>query len=328
MRVLFAPLEGMTDGIFRRAHRELFGGAAEYTIPFLRLTGDLALTGGERREISPEENAHVPCVPQVLTKDADQLLWAAGMLRDLGYDMLDLNLGCPAPTVVTRGRGSAMLKDADALRRFFDRVFPACPLPLSVKTRIGFSSPEEWPAILSALGDYPIRRAVIHPRTREEQYAGPLHADAFAAAAEALGARAVWNGEADTPARIAQIGARFPETDTVMIGRGLIRDPALARRLSGGRAADRDEMKAFFGRLYRDYRARFGLSVALGRMKKLSFLLCEGMEGGRRLHKEVKKAATEERYLAAAERMLDAWVPPEAGRTFRAPEGEDGIWLF
>ena len=311
MKVLFAPLEGMTDGIFRRAHRDLFGGAEEYVIPFIRLTGDMALTGGERREISPGENAGIPCVPQVLTKEADQLLWAATMLRDLGYGAVDLNLGCPAPTVVTRGRGSAMLRDLAALRRFFDRVFPACPIRLSVKTRIGFSSPDEWEKILDVLSDYPLSRVVIHPRTREEQYEGPLHPEAFAAALERLGKRAVWNGDLRSSQDAEKIARLFPGTERVMIGRGLIRDPSLARRLSGGKAADRDEVKAFFGRLFGDYLRRFGLPVALGRMKKLSCLMSEGMPEGKKLYKDIKKSASAERYLTAADKLLDAWRPAD-----------------
>ena len=301
----------MTDGIFRRAHHELFGGVEEYTIPFIRLTGDMALTGGERREISPGENAGIPCVPQVLTKEAEQLLWAAGMLRDLGYGTVDLNLGCPAPTVVTRGRGSAMLRDPAALRRFFDRVFPACPIRLSVKTRIGFSSPGEWEKLLEVLADYPLSRVVIHPRTREEQYTGAIHPEAFAAALELFGPRAVWNGDILSPADADRLTRRFPGTAGVMIGRGLIRDPSLARRLSGGKAADRDEMKAFFNRLFGDYLKRFGLPVALGRMKKLFLLLSEGMPEGKKLYKEIKKASAAERYLAASDKLLDLWRPAD-----------------
>ena len=136
-------MEGMTDSLFRQAHHDMFGAVSAYYIPFIRLTGDLKLTNGETREISPEENAAFPCVPQVLTKDADQLLWAGRMLGDLGYGLMDLNLGCPAPTVVTRGRGSALLKDPDALKRLFDRYFASCPLPLSVKTRMTSSKREQ-----------------------------------------------------------------------------------------------------------------------------------------------------------------------------------------
>ena len=311
MKTFFAPMEGMTDSLFRQAHHDLFGAVSAYYIPFIRLTGDLKLTNGETREISPEENAAFPCVPQVLTKDADQLLWAGRMLGDLGYGLMDLNLGCPAPTVVTRGRGSALLKDPDALKRLFDRYFASCPLPLSVKTRIGFESPGEWPAILEVLADYPLARAVIHPRTREEQYAGEIHEDAFALAAERLGERAVWNGEVNTVGDFRRVSLRFPKIGGIMAGRGLVRDPSLFRRLGGGKAADRDEMKAFFTRLYRAYRERFGVTVALGRMKKLSALVCEGMADGRKLLKDVSKAAGEERYLSAAERMLDRWRAPD-----------------
>ena len=314
LKTLFAPLEGMTDGIFRRAHYDFFGGVEEYAIPFIRLTGDLALTGGERREISPGENAGIPCVPQVLTKEAEQLLWAAGMLRDLGYGTVDLNLGCPAPTVVTRGRGSAMLQDPAALRRFFDRVFPACPIRLSVKTRIGFSSPDEWEKLLDVLADYPLSRVVIHPRTREEQYSGPVHPEAFAAALERFGPRAVWNGDILTPADADRITRLFPGTDGVMIGRGLIRDPSLARRLSGGKSADLGEIKAFFDRLFGDYLERFGLPVALGRMKKLFLLLSEGMPEGKKMYKDIKKASSADRYLAASEKMLGSWRPADGDR--------------
>ncbi len=314
MKILFAPLEGMTDGIFRRAHHDFFGGVEEYTIPFIRLTGDMALTGGETREISPGENAGIPCVPQVLTKEAEQLLWAAGMLRDLGYGTVDLNLGCPAPTVVTRGRGSAMLKDPAALRRFFDGVFPACPIRLSVKTRIGFSSPDEWEKLLDVLADYPLSRVVIHPRTREEQYSGPVHPEAFAAALERFGPRAVWNGDILTPADADRITRLLPGTDGVMIGRGLIRDPSLARRLSGGKSADRGEIKAFFDRLFGDYLERFGLPVALGRMKKLFLLLSEGMPEGKKMYKDIKKASSADRYLAASEKMLGSWRPADGDR--------------
>ena len=310
MKCFFAPLEGMTDAVFRRAHRDLFGGCDAYFIPFLRLTGDLALTNGEKRELSPAENAGIPCVPQVLTKDADQLLWAGRMLGDMGYGLMDLNLGCPAPTVVTRGRGSALLNEPDALRRLLDRYFATCPLPLSVKTRIGFSSPGEWPGILDALAAYPLARVTVHPRTREEQYSGPIHEDAFALAAGLLGERAVWNGEADTGEKIRYIGERFPGIGGVMTGRGAVRDPSLFRRFRGGKAADRDEMRAFFARLYRDYRERFGLPVALGRMKKLSALVCAGMPDGRKLLKEIDKASREDKYLAAAEKMLDRWKAP------------------
>ena len=313
MKCLFAPMEGITDSVFRRAHAAVFGGAEEYYIPFIRLTASHSLTGREMRETDPEENAGIPAVPQVLTRDPEVFCWAAGYLKDRGYPRIDLNLGCPAPTVVSRGRGSAMLRDPKALGLFFDRVFASCPLPVSVKTRIGFSSPEESGNILALLSVYPFERVVIHPRTTAEQYAGTPHLEVFAEAAGRFGGRAVYNGDLFGPEAVRAFEKACPGQERVMIGRGLIRNPALGRVLQGGEKASGAEIRAFLDRLYADWRQRFGNPVALGRMKKLLHLMCEGMDDAHRLQKAVKKAAFEERYLEAREAVIRAWTA-EYGR--------------
>ncbi len=308
MKGLAAPLEGITDSVFRRVHFSVFGGAEEYYIPFIRLTASHSLTGKEKRETDPEENAGIPAVPQVLTGDPEVFVWAAGYLKERGFGQIDLNLGCPAPTVVSRGRGSAMLKDPKALGRFFDRVFPDCPLPVSVKTRIGFSSPEESTAVLETLARYPFVRVVIHPRTALEQYAGEVHRDVFSRALGLFGDRAVYNGDLFDADAVRAFEEAFPGQSRVMIGRGLIRDPALFRVLQGGQKASREEMTAYLDDLYLQYKRRFGVPVALGRMKKLLHLMCEGLENAHRLQKAVKKAAFEDRYLPAREAVIEEWT--------------------
>ena len=313
MKCLFAPMEGITDSVFRRAHAAFFGGIEEYYIPFIRLTASHSLTGREKRETDPAENAGIAAVPQVLTRDPEVFIWAAGYLKDRGYPRIDLNLGCPAPTVVSRGRGSAMLKDPEALGRFFDRVFATCPLPVSVKTRIGFASPEESGSILALLSVYPFERVVIHPRTAAEQYTGTPHREIFRQAAVLLGDRAVCNGDLFGAEDVRAFEKACPGQKRVMLGRGLIRDPALGRVLQGGEKASGAEMRAFLDRLYADYLQRFGNPVALGRMKKLLHLMCEGMEEAHRLQKAVKKAASGERYLEAREAVIRAWTA-EYGR--------------
>ena len=91
MIVYFAPMEGLTDAVFRRAHQELFGGTDGYYMPFLSLNRTFSLNGRDRHNVLPEYNRGVPCVPQLLTKEADQFLWAAGLLGEMGYDEADLN---------------------------------------------------------------------------------------------------------------------------------------------------------------------------------------------------------------------------------------------
>ena len=270
MIIYFAPMEGITDGVFRRVHHRLFGGIDVYGLPFHKLTQSLSLTTREKRDITPEENRGLRVLPQALTRDPGQMLAWLEDVRALGYDRADLNLGCPSPTVTRRGRGSGMLRDLPALRAFLDRVFAGpLPVPLSAKTRIGWESPEEWPAILAILADYPFAHVTVHVRTMREQYTGGIHPEAFDLALARGLPNPVYNGDLRTPEDVEALTARCPGTGAVMIGRGLLADPALARRIRGGPAAGGAELSAWYTALYEGWRDRFQATMALGRIKKL-----------------------------------------------------------
>ena len=163
-----------------------------------------------------------------------------------------------------------MLQDLDYLRYFMDRVFSnTLPVSLSVKTRIGFESVEEWPEILEVLAGYPFAHVTIHTRTMREQYTGNTHPDAFELAVRRGILHPVYNGDLRTVQDVEELIRRCPETEAVMIGRGLLADPALARRLRGGPEASREELSSWYNMLYRVWKDRFGETIALGRIKKL-----------------------------------------------------------
>lgn len=277
MKIYFAPMEGITDGILRSAHQRIFGGADVYCLPFHKLTHTMTLTTREKRDIDPAENKGLNVLPQALTRDPEQLLAWLDYVAGLGYACGDLNLGCPSPTVTKRGRGSGMLRDPGYLVSFLDYVFSR-PLPaaLSVKTRIGYERPEEWERILDILAEFPFDHVTIHVRTMREQYTGGLHPEAFDAAVEKGLAHPVWNGDLRSPGDVAALLARRPETEAVMIGRGLLADPALARRLRGGPEAGREELAAWYTALYEGWAQRFDPVTALGRIKKLMEWPAEG----------------------------------------------------
>ena len=263
-------MEGITDGVFRRVHHQFFGGINVYGLPFHKLTQSMSLTTREKRDIAPEENRGLTVLPQALTRDPGQLIAWLDEVHALGYSCADLNLGCPSPTVTRRGRGSGMLRDLPALRAFLDRVFAEpLPVPLSVKTRIGYERPEEWPEILALLADYPFAHVTIHVRTMREQYTGGIHPEAFDLALRRGLPHPVYNGDLRTPEDVEALVRRCPETEAVMIGRGLLADPALARRIRGGPAADVEELRAWYTALYEGWRDRFHATLALGRIKKL-----------------------------------------------------------
>ena len=270
MIIYFAPMEGITDGILRRVHNQIFGGIDIYCLPFHKLTQSMTLLTREKRDISPEENQGLRVLPQALTRDPEQLAAWLDYVRACGYSCADLNLGCPSPTVTRRGRGSGMLRDLPALHSFLEHLY-ANPLPvsLSVKTRIGYESPEEWPAIIGVLKDYPFAHVTIHVRTFREQYTEAIHQEAFDLALKRGLPHPVYNGELRTPEDVQALIARCPETEAVMIGRGLLADPALARRIRGGTEATQEELIAWYTALYEGWKDRFQATIALGRIKKL-----------------------------------------------------------
>ena len=270
MKIYFAPMEGVTDGILRQTHHRIFGGVDVYCLPFHKLTQSLSLLTREIRDISPDENEGLNVLPQALTRDPEQLSAWLYYVSECGYSAADLNIGCPSATVTKRGRGSGMLQDPDYLRSFFDQVFAnTLPVSLSVKTRIGYDSPEEWPGILDILASYPFAHVTIHTRTTREQYTGRTHPEAFELAVRKGIPHPVYNGDQRSTDDVKQLTGRCPETEAVMIGRGLLADPALARRLRGGAEAGTDELEAWYNTLYRGWKDRFGETIALGRIKKL-----------------------------------------------------------
>ena len=289
MIIYFAPMEGVTDGILRQTHNRIFGGVDVYCLPFHKLTQSMSLLTREERDISPEENEGLNILPQALTRDPEQLSAWLYYVSECGYPCADLNLGCPSPTVTKRGRGSGLLRDPGYLRSFLDRLFSnTLPVSLSVKTRIGYESTEEWPDLLDLLSEYPFAHMTIHARTTREQYTGKVHPEAFELALQKGISHPVYNGDLRTTEDIQTLVRRFPAAEAVMIGRGLLADPALARRIRGGEAAGKDELRTWYSALYEGWKDRFHETVALGRIKKLMEWPSEGDIRRRRLLRRAK----------------------------------------
>ena len=165
-RIDFAPLDGITRAVYRRVWHKYFGGVDRYFIPFFSPTDQHILTNRDRREIGPENNAGRPAVPQVMTCRAEDFLWAAELVADMGYSEVNLNLGCPSGTVTAKGKGSGFLAKPEELDRFFDQVFSRVTLPVSVKTRLGIADPAEFEPLMDIYDRYPITCLTIHPRVQ------------------------------------------------------------------------------------------------------------------------------------------------------------------
>ena len=295
MRYDFAPLEGLTDSIYRRLHHRYFGGVDRYFTPFFSPTVHRSLTPREARELPKADTMEFSVVPQLLTKVPEDFLWMAGVCRDFGYREVNLNIGCPSGTVTAKGKGAGMLRDIEGLDAFLDSVFAETPLPISVKTRIGFEKPEEFGGILDIYNRYPIKELIIHPRVRKAFYNGPVDMDAFRCGLRQSKAPVCYNGSLRTKEDIAAFSADFPEVDAIMLGRGLIADPGLLTPV--GTTAK--TLEAFHDALLAEYTEAFGGSRnAMFRLKEnWRHWLCK-FEDSEKLGKRLRKTTDVNDYKA------------------------------
>ena len=314
MRYYFAPMEGITDSIFRRTHAKYFGGVDRYYMPFLSPTIHRTLTHKEDRELPFAHSESFAAVPQILTKVADDFLWAAQVCADRGYQEVNLNVGCPSGTVVSKGKGSGMLRDPEALDRFLEEVFAKSPLPISIKTRLGIENSHEFPAILEIYNRYPIQELTIHPRTRKQFYDGELHMDMFTYAIENSTNPLCFNGDLRISSDISNFSKQYPQIESVMIGRGLIADPGMLT--PGG--TTRDALKAFTDELTESYIEAFGgARNAMFRMKENWSFLRHRFQDSDRLWKQLRKTTDLGEYRAIIAELFhtlplaDPYVPAQ-----------------
>ena len=295
MRYDFAPLEGLTDSIYRRLHHRYFGGVDRYFTPFFSPTVHRSLTPREARELPKADTMEFSVVPQLLTKVPEDFLWMAGVCRDFGYREVNLNIGCPSGTVTAKGKGAGMLRDIEGLDAFLDSVFAETPLPISVKTRIGFEKPEEFGGILDIYNRYPIKELIIHPRVRKAFYNGPVDMDAFRFALQKSKNPVCYNGSLRTKSEIAAFCGEFPSVDRIMLGRALIADPGMLSPDGTTVAA----FEAFHDSLLEEYTQEFGGSRnAMFRLKEnWRHWLCK-FEDSEKLGKRLRKTIDVNDYKA------------------------------
>ena len=250
MQLYFAPLEGITGYVYRNAHHACFGGVDRYFTPFVVATFTRKVKTREKMDILPQNNTGTPLVPQILSNNAEEFLATARYMADFGYPEVNLNLGCPMATVVNKHKGSGFLSVPDELDAFLDKIYNGAeqirtgsgkPLRISVKTRLGMNSPEEFERIFSIYRQYPLSELIVHARTRKEMYAGMPHLTIFRRLLDETPIPLVYNGNIFTVRDEERAEALFAGTSSpcrgFMLGRGLLSDPALAEKICAAGAA-------------------------------------------------------------------------------------------
>lgn len=301
MNYYFAPMEGLTDRIYRRIHHAYFPGITRYYMPFLSPTVHRHLTNREVLELPPAETLPFVSVPQILTRVPEDFLWLARQCRDLGYREVNLNLGCPSGTVVAKGKGSGMLANPTLLKDFLDHIFSDTPLPISIKTRIGMEDPEEFSGILELYNCYPIQELTVHPRVRSAFYRGDLHIDVFRHCVENSKNPVCFNGNLCSVQQVQAFSEDFPSVGSVMLGRGLIGDPGMLT--PGGTTVAK--LENFYGELLEAYTREFGgARNAMFRLKEnWRYLLCL-FDNSEKLGKRLRKTTDIQEFRSITNEIL------------------------
>lgn len=290
-KLYFAPLEGITTYMYRNIHNRMFGGCDAYYAPFITPSDNEKIGRKGFRDILPENNCGVNLKLQVLTNNADSFLKFADRIKEDGHNEVNINLGCPSGTVTGKGRGSGFLRDTEGLDRFFEKIFDETDIKISVKTRIGFTLPEEMDKLTGIYNKYPISLLIVHPRTRADFYKGPLHMDTFEKVYNAANAPLCYNGDIKEKTDYEKTVHGFPGIDSVMIGRGAIRNPAIFREIRGGKKVTTKELLAFSKELEKCYGEKLDTPIyTLHKLKEVWLFMMDNYPEEGKILKAVRKA--------------------------------------
>ena len=305
MEYYFAPMEGVTGSEFRRVHHKYFPGVDAYYMPFISPTQDHVFTQRELRNILPENNQGFRAVPQLLTKNAEDFLWAARELAAMGYDEINFNLGCPSATVTSKGKGAGLLSNPEFLHQLLGEIYEKTPVKISIKTRLGMEQPEEFERLLDVFQNYPVSLLIIHPRVRQDFYQHPIRMESFEKAVQKYHGAIWFNGGLKTVENCVTLEKQYPQIQSIMIGQGLLSNPALIQQMKGLGELEKERLMAFHDTLFQTYLEAFKSERnTVFHMKELWSYLMDLFEGAEKPWKKIRKAADRAGYESGVQDMF------------------------
>ncbi len=238
-----APIHGITDAVYRQAFAQCFSGFDRAVAPFIQPRQGNPLRFGELRQLSPENNSLLRTIPQILTNHAETFSAALKELHGTGIDEANWNLGCPYPTVTDRGRGAGLMPHHDQIDAILGKVLSSSPIKLSVKMRLGYSSPDEFIPVIEVLNRYPLSEVILHPRTAGQMYEGTLDLERASHAMSICKHPFIFNGDITTVEGFKELQIKFGGAAGWMIGRGALSCPFLPSMLKGAEFPSADERR-------------------------------------------------------------------------------------
>jgi len=316
MKIILAPIMGVTDHIYRNTFTQFFSGVDLAMAPFISSVQARSIKPAYLKDILPINNRSMPVIPQIMSNVPDDFLFLAQKIFDLGFSTVNWNLGCPSPTVVNKKRGSGLMPFPEMIQRFLDQVMAGLQGGLSIKLRLGRYEAREIETLLPIFDQYPLIELIIHPRLGTQLYTGSVDLDAFARCLVQSRHHLTYNGDIRTLADFKALVQRFPTIDTWMIGRGLLANPCLASEIQSFHnpslksVRDMAILQAFHAALYRQYQdIMCGPAHLLARMKGFWSYFAEIFDNSGKVRKKIHKSNTPDQYLAAVHHFFENGAP-------------------
>ena len=309
--LLSSPLQGFTDFRFRNAQNKFFGGIDTFYAPYIRLNGKLIIKSSYERDLLPENNSSLECIPQIITNDADEFLFVSNYVQELGYKELNWNLGCPYPMVTKCGMGSGLISDSEKIRQILDKVHSESDIIVSMKMRLGYDTTTEILDVLPILDTFPIKNIAIHARIGKHLYKGGVHLDAFQNCVATTKHKLYYNGDITTVAKFKEMQERFPTINHFMIGRGLISDPFLPSMIKNNTTAHPKNklhlFEEFHDTLYEGYsQSLSGATHILLKMHHLWEYFAATFSNPHKVEKNIRKAKSIKNYEQTVKEVFKA----------------------
>ena len=291
MKFYLAPMEGITGHIYRNSYEKYFHNIDKYFTPFIVPNQSVSLKTKELKDLLPQNNKGLNIVPQILTNDAEGFILTANKLKQLGYEEINLNLGCPAGTVVSKKRGSGFLAYPEELDKFLDEIYKIDNMKISIKTRLGKERADEFYKLIEIYNKYPLEELIIHPRTREDFYGNTPNLEVFKDALKLSKHSICYNGDIFTHNSYNKIINEFPEVNKVMLGRGILANPGLIGEIKNNEFANKEIIKMFHDEIFENYTILLNEDKnAMYRMKELWGYMSHIFTNNKKYYKKIKKA--------------------------------------
>ncbi len=307
MELTLAPFQGVTHKIYRNAFGRHFPGMDRAFAPFISGVNPQKINLSKFRDVLPADENTIPLVPQFVSINASEIVEIAAVLSSYGYSHINWNMGCPFSRLANKMRGCGILPYPNKIREMMDQIFSRTETDISVKTRLGYRSPDELFKVMEVFNDYPIKEIIIHPRTGIQRYKGATRRDLFEQLIGLAKAPVTYNGDIFHHSKYTQLQKQFPGIRSWMLGRGALINPFLSSQIKQLSLSDnhkREAVKAFHQELFEAiHQKTSNKNKLLGQMKAVWYYMSGMFSGGTQYFHRLKVCDDIQSYVNFADEL-------------------------